>query len=140
MSRGRGLTIGELARRAKVPVETIRFYERRGILPTPPRTMSGHRRYPREAVEWVCLLRRARSFGFSVQRAGELLQQRLMGDVPCEEAHAALATRATELDETAAALRSTASALRSLLRGCPGDEPAVACPVLAEIARCSQLP
>lgn len=140
VGKGRGLSIGDVARRAKVSVETIRFYEREGILPPPPRTRSGHRRYPREAVEWVCLLRRARSFGFSVQRAGELLQQRLQGDVPCDEAHAAIASRASELDRAAGALRSTALALRALLRACRGDEPAVACPVLTEISRCSQVP
>src|SRR5438874_2373501 len=70
------LTIGQLAGQAGVGVETIRFYEREGLLPAPGRLPSGYRQYPPDAVDRVKFLRRAQWLGFSLRDAKELLALR----------------------------------------------------------------
>lgn len=66
------MTIGELAKRTAVGVETIRFYERQGLLPAPERAPNGYRRYPAERVARLTFIRRARRHGFSLAEIGEL--------------------------------------------------------------------
>ena len=64
------LTIGQVASGAGVGIETIRFYEREGLLEDPPRTASGYRQYPKDAVTRVQLIRRAKELGFSLKEIG----------------------------------------------------------------------
>ena len=64
-----GLTIGGVAKRAGVGVETIRFYERKGLLEEPPRRESGYRQYPEEAIARIRFIRRAKDLGFSPGRS-----------------------------------------------------------------------
>ena len=72
------LRTGELARQAEVNLETIRFYERQGLLPRPPRTVSGYRTFPPEAVRQVRFIKRAQDLGFSLREVRGLLSlQRL---------------------------------------------------------------
>ena len=61
------LTIGQLAKRAKVNLETIRYYERRGLIPEPPRSESGYRMYSRDAVARTEFIKRAQALGFSLR-------------------------------------------------------------------------
>ena len=74
---------GELARLAGVSADTLRFYEKQGMLARPPRTSSGYRIYPAEAVKRVQLIRGALSLGFSVAELKQLLRQRDAGGAPC---------------------------------------------------------
>ena len=67
------LRIGELARRSGVNLETLRYYERRGLLPKPPRTRSGYRSYPTVAVQRVRFIKRAQALGFSLSEIYDLL-------------------------------------------------------------------
>ena len=71
------LTIGQLARRAGVGVETVRFYEREGLISEPPRRPSGYRDYPLEAVSRIVFIRRAKKLGFSLKEISELLGLRV---------------------------------------------------------------
>ena len=71
------LTTGRLAERAGVGVETIRFYERKGLLEEPPRRASGYRQYPEAAVARVRFIRRAKDLGFSLREIDELLALRI---------------------------------------------------------------
>ena len=67
------LSIGQLARRAEVGVETVRYYERRGLLQEPQRRQSGYRQYSEEAVSRLQFIRRAKDLGFTLREIGELL-------------------------------------------------------------------
>lgn len=78
-----GLTIGRLAREAGVNSETIRFYERRGLIPKPPRPATGYRRYPPETVRRVRFIRHAKELGFSLKEILELLSLRLDPETTC---------------------------------------------------------
>ena len=70
------LTTGRLAARAGVSIETLRFYHRIGLLPEPPRTASGYRQYPPDAVRRVHFIRRAKRLGFKLAEIAELLELR----------------------------------------------------------------
>jgi MerR family mercuric resistance operon transcriptional regulator len=68
-----GLTIGETARRSGCNIETVRYYERIGLMPRPPRSMGGHRLYGGEAISRLAFIRRARELGFAIEDIRALL-------------------------------------------------------------------
>ena len=69
-----GMTIGRLAREAGVHVETIRYYQRRGLIDEPTKPHSGHRRYPATALQRIAFIRRAQTYGFSLAEVESLLR------------------------------------------------------------------
>src|SRR5260370_33590320 len=71
------LTIGRLARQGGVNLETIRYYERQGLLPKPPRTAAGYRMFPRETGRRLRFIKRAQELGFSLNEIRELLSLRM---------------------------------------------------------------
>jgi len=81
----REVLIGELSRRTNVNIETIRYYERNGILPVPPRTDGGHRLYDERYLERVGFVRRCRELGFSLDSVKGMLRMVDGGDVTCEQ-------------------------------------------------------
>lgn len=126
------MNISELAARAGVKVSTVRFYERRGLLPLPTRSAGGYRDFPDEDVARVRFLRRGQQLGFSLAELGELTalsgQRVLMtGDV-ARLGRAKLA----EIDERIADLARVRSALAGLLEQQCID-PDAACPVVSAL-------
>lgn len=91
------LRAGEVAARAHVNVQTLRYYERRGLLPEPRRLPSGYRAYPAEAVRMVRFIKQAQALGFTLEEIRSL--QRLTGDRPgnCGKAQDIAAARISEL-------------------------------------------
>jgi DNA-binding transcriptional MerR regulator len=81
------LRIGEIAEQAGVSPDTIRHYERVGVLPHPPRTLAGYRRFSGVAIERVRLVRRALAIGFSLAELARILKVRDAGGVPCKSVH-----------------------------------------------------
>ena len=77
------MQIGELAKRAGVSVQTIRFYERRGLLPEPQRKDSGYRIYGEEQLQRLRFIRQAKALRFALEEIGELLRMREKGLSPC---------------------------------------------------------
>lgn len=77
--------IGELAKRIGVSVQTVRFYERLGLLPQPPRKDSGYRVYSEPALKRLLFIRQAKSLGFSLDEIRDILRMRERGDCPCGE-------------------------------------------------------
>jgi len=126
---GTALSIGQLARTASIGVNAIRFYERSGLLPTPRRRPSGYRVYGSQDVDRLGFIRRAQSFGFTLEEIALLLRSRNeRGGVAAtkalaEQKLAALEAKATDL------LRLK-SDLKALVSHCPGNGEAVDCPIL----------
>jgi DNA-binding transcriptional MerR regulator len=75
--------IGELAKKASVGIQTIRFYERQGLLPDPGRTDSGYRRYTEAHLKQLRFIRQAKALGFSLEEIRDILRMRGRGQCPC---------------------------------------------------------
>ena len=106
------LTVSKLARRAGTSPDTLRYYERIGLLPEPERSPSGYRLYGEAAAERVQFIKRAQRFGLRLEEIGELLQVRERGLCPCGHTRRLLERRMAQLDkemETLARLRADVS-------------------------------
>ncbi len=110
-----GLTIGALARAAGVPVETVRYYQRIGLIEEPPRPTRGYRRYPEAAVGRIRFIKRAQRLGFTLREIGELLTFDSRG---CEEARRIAEARQAEIQRRIADLNAMHKALERLIEGC----------------------
>ena len=102
------LRAGALASLAGVSTDTLRYYERRGLLPPPPRDANGYRRYPQAALMRVRIVQQALDAGFTIDDLARVLKQRDAGGAPCREVFGIARTRLAELDQRIAEL----SALR----------------------------
>ena len=127
------LTSGQVAKRAGVGVETLRFYEREGLLAAPARTAGGYRQYPPAAVARVQFIRRAQLLGFLLKDIKELLALREdpgagSGDVR-EKAVAKLA----DIDQRIKDLEAMKAELTRLVAACDGSGPAAHCPIITAI-------
>ena len=126
----RTISTGQLAKAAGVGVETLRFYERKGLLEVPPRKDSGYRQYDDEAVARLRFIRQAQLVGFTLKEIRELLALR---DDPAT-GRADIRSRATakvaDIDAKVTALLAMRASLTELLSTCDGDGPASGCPIL----------
>lgn len=127
------LTIGQLAKEAGVGVETIRFYEREGLLAKPRRSPSGYRQYPPDVVGQVQFLRRAQWLGFTLRDAKELLALRDDPDADRANVREKAAEKLADIDARIAELQAMRVELAGLLTACRGSGPAAGCPILAAI-------
>jgi DNA-binding transcriptional MerR regulator len=107
---------GQLAKAAAISSDSLRFYERRGLLPLPPRTESGYRAYPPSALDRVLLIRRALSLGLSIDELVRLLRVRESGGAPCRNARTLLAQKIDQLDTRLKELKMLRKTLRATLR------------------------
>jgi DNA-binding transcriptional MerR regulator len=107
---------GELAQRAGVSTDTLRHYEKKGLLAPPHRAANGYREYPEEALPRVRLIQRALDMGFSLEDLTRVLRERDRGGAPCRQVRAIAAARLEELDERIATLLALRRELRRMLR------------------------
>lgn len=122
------MTIGRLARAANVGVETVRYYQRRGLLPNPVRPVGGFRYYGPEALEQLKSVRRAQQAGFSLSEIAILLRLDRVRD---RDAAQRLARRkVAEIDQQIETLRTLREALGALTLACERRSGAVPCPIL----------
>lgn len=124
--------IGELARRTGVNVETIRYYERAGIVPAPPRTEGGHRAYDTGFVRRLTFVARARRLGFSLQEIRSLLRLVDANSLTCADVRELTLSHADEIRRKIADLRQLESTLSALADQCHGQR-VPECPVLEQL-------
>ncbi|MCH8029283.1 MAG: MerR family DNA-binding protein [Candidatus Dadabacteria bacterium] len=124
------LTIGKVARLAGVGVETIRFYERQGLIAEPPRKESGYRQYPQQTVVRVRFIRRAKELGFTLKEINEMLYLRIDPNTTCEEIRVLAEAKKVDIEEKIRALQKIKEALVKLLATCEGRGPVSECPIL----------
>jgi MerR family mercuric resistance operon transcriptional regulator len=122
-------TIGEAARDSGVAVETIRYYERAGIVPKPPRSRTGRRVYGAPEIARLRLIRRCRDLGFPLADARALLGMAESGPAPCGEFRAVAESHLAEVRRKRDDLAALERALGELVRSCNGG-PAAECPAL----------
>jgi len=122
------LKIGQVARRGGVNLQTIRYYEREGLLPKPPRLASGYRTFPDTAADRVRFIKRAQELGFSLAEIRELLY--LGRDAGAQEIRDRAKAKVADIEQKIRALREMKSALNKLAERCPGRGPLSDCPIL----------
>ncbi len=110
------LTSGRLAARAGVSADTVRHYERQGLLPPAPRSAKGYRLYPAGSLERVQLIRRALAIGFTVRELAEVLHERDSGRAPCRRVRELAAAKLAQLQRQQRELASVCAALRRVLK------------------------
>ncbi len=115
------LTIGQLAKRAGVGVETIRFYERAGVLGEPPRTPSGYREYDEGAVRVLQFVLRAKRLGFTLREVKELLALRDAPDAGRQDVRKKATEKLADIDARIAELRAMRGDLSRLVAACRGN-------------------
>lgn len=129
------LTIGKVARRAGVGVETIRYYEREGIIQEPDRTESGYRKFPPDTVTRLRFIAHAKRLGFSLKEIAELLALQIdtPATIACEEVREHAETKLREVQERIAALRRIEGVLTELVGNCQSRAPTDPCPILRSL-------
>ena len=126
----RSLTIGHVARLTGIGVETVRFYEREGLIEEPPRRKSGYRDYPQETVSRIRFIKRAKELGFTLKEIKEILSLRIDSETTCDDIQKHAVAKIKDIDEKIRSLQSIKNALAKLSQDCKVNEPISECPIL----------
>ncbi len=124
------LTTGQVAKHANVNIETIRYYERRGLIPEPPRRESGYRQYSHETVDRIRFIKRAQELGFSLKEIGELLSLRLDPSTPAIEVRNRTEAKVRDIEGKIDALQKIKHSLLHLIGQCDGRGTVADCPII----------
>ena len=124
------LKIGEVARQAGVNLQTNHYYERRGLLPKPPRTQSNYRAYPEDAVLRVRFIKCAQELGFTLKEIKELLSLRAAPRTRCADVRNRAEAKVQGIDDKVRTLQAMRRALTRLIGECSGKGPVTQCPIL----------
>lgn len=127
------LTIGQVAKAANVNVETIRYYQRRGLLPEPVKPLGGHRRYSDQDVGRLQFIKRAQMLGFTLEEIENLL--RLEEGVCCRETHDLAVYKLAVIDAKVADLQRMRKALSGLVNQCEAGNQEGDCPIIQSLAK-----
>lgn len=128
------MRIGEVSRRAGVGVETVRFYETRGLIGRPARPRNGgYREYPEDTVRRIRFVRRAQRLGFSLSEIMELLELESVAGAGCADVRERAVAKLADVETRMESLDRIKGALEVLIRACPGRGPARKCSILEAI-------
>ena len=130
-----GMTIGKVASRTGVGIETIRFFERQGLIAEPARRPSGYRDYPPDVIERVRFIKKAKELGFSLREIAELLFLRVDNDRTCADVFDRTTAKIGEIEDKMRELERMKAALESLASACTGAGPTGDCPFLEALER-----
>jgi len=124
------LTTGDVAERADVNVQTVRYYERRGLIPEPPRSSGGFRQYSPDHVDRIRFIKRAQELGFTLEEAHELLQLSVTAEADRADVRAVAQNKIEEVEEKMRALQRIRDTLAELVDACDGHGSTSECPIL----------
>lgn len=133
----KALTVGRLAHSAGVNIETIRYYQRRGLVAKPPRPIQGFRHYPAETVARVRFIKRAQRLGFTLREIDELLR---LSDGHCADVHTLAETKCQRIHAQLHELQALYESLQHLARQCVEDRHSTStpCPIIAALTSFSE--
>ena len=129
------LTTSEVAKQGGVNLETVRYYERRGLLSKPSRTASGYRAFEPDAVRRLRFIRHAQALGFSLHEIKELLALRVKAGVSSADVRQRAQAKLVDIDEKLKTLRAIKKVLTRFTESCSGAGPISRCPILAALER-----
>ncbi len=124
------LTTGQVAKAVGVNIQTLRFYEREGIIAAPQRSRSGYRQYPEETVRIISFIKRAQVLGFTLKEAKELLKLRAAPKKNRLRARGAATAKIRDIDARIDDLTAIRDALAALVSACTHSRKALTCPIL----------
>ena len=124
------MTIGDLAKRASVNVQTVRFYERQGVLQPPQRKDSGYRIYDETSLRRLIFVRHAKELGFSLKEIKDLLNLRVRSLDRCDKVKARADLKLKEIQKKIRHLMSLESTLKNLIRDCQKRVVSDCCPII----------
>ena len=127
------LSIGQVARQTGVTVETVRFYEKQGLIVPPQRSVAGYRQYPPETVKRVQFIQHAKEVGFTLKDIGELLALRREPGTTCTDIKLRTTQNIEEVDQKISDLKLIRDALGRMIMKCSGRGPLSQCPILEEL-------
>lgn len=126
----KNLTIGRLARETGVNVETVRYYQRIGLITEPPKPKEGYRVYPQDTITRIRFTKRAQQLGFTLQEIVELLE---MGNGSCNDVRARAQTKRSQVDAQIKDLAALRSTLDELIGACKSGSTSVSCPIVESL-------
>ncbi len=132
---GLPMPIGALAAAANVNVQTIRYYERRGLIPKADRTPGGYRQYTEESVARIRFIKRAQDLGFSLREVADLLSLRVRRDTACAEVEAKASSKISLVEQKIGELEAIKSALEDLVNACHANAVTGDCPIIETLER-----
>lgn len=124
------MTVGQVAGLAGVGVETVRFYEKNGLLEEPARRVSGYREYDEQTVNRLRFIQRAKDIGFTLTEIKELLSLRASSDRPCDDVRGRAEAKIAEIEEKVALLLRMKEVLGRLASSCGEQGGSSRCPIL----------
>ncbi|MCI0432245.1 MAG: MerR family transcriptional regulator [Gemmatimonadetes bacterium] len=124
------MTIGQVAAEAGVNIQTVRYYERRALIPRPPRARSGYRQYPPDTVSRLQFIKRAQDLGFSLEEIRELLALRVKHASACTAVETRARHKIVLVEEKIRALNRMKVSLQRLVQACQDRAPTRDCPIL----------
>ncbi|WP_234573480.1 MerR family transcriptional regulator [Rhodohalobacter sp. 614A] len=122
--------IGEVARRANVNKETVRYYEKRSLILKPDRRRSGYRIFTQRHIDQIKFIKRAQELGFTLKEIKELLELRMDEGTTCSEIRSEAQKKYRDVVEKISDLRRIKSTLTDLIDSCAGSGPKGDCPIL----------
>jgi len=128
-STNSAVTIGTLSKLTGVNIETIRYYEKEGILPKPRRSSGGHRLYKDEDIKRLFFVRRSRELGFSIREINSLLSLVQVGKYTCAKVHDLTVEHAREIEQKIADLKKMEQVLLEMAAKCSGGD-IPECPII----------
>ena len=126
----KSLSIGQVASRTGVGIDTVRFYEREGLLQEPERRPSGYRQYDVSTVERLEYIRRAKELGFTLAEIRELLELSFVNHTCCDHVRQRADTKITEIEERIRSLQQMKRALGKIVQQCRAKNSADHCPLV----------
>lgn len=127
----KGITIGTLARKAGVNIETIRYYQRRGLLLEPTKPVEGYRLYPLDSIQRILFIKRAQRLGFSLEEIINLLH---LGEGSCSDVKGVAMQKLSLIEDRLTDLERMRVTLLDLVQRCDSGQNQAGCPLVASLA------
>ena len=134
------MQIGQLAQHAGVAIDTVRYYERQGLLPQPQRRASGYRQYGQQDISRLRFIRRAKDLGFSLQEIQDLLRLSGNQDADRAEVRTLAQQRLTDIERKLRELDAMRATLANLVSHCSGHGPLDGCPIIESLLQFDPTP
>lgn len=128
-------SIGQIAKESGISVETIRYYEKEGLLEKPQRRESGYRQYNGDAIDRLFFIQQAKELGFSLKEIDELLSIKSDTNTVCNDVKHLAEDKLNDIGNKIKILRRMEKSLKKLVDACPGEAPISDCPILDSLGK-----